>query len=101
MLRPQCTGLSLWSQVQFQIGSTWKAVLPMKVTNLIIESNPPYPRLQGISNSPVKNFKYQQFSTCIQFYHLQQFYAYALFSACVGKLSIFPTVGLHLYDTVL
>jgi hypothetical protein len=73
----------------------------MKVTNLITvncqtHNAPVCPRLQGISNSPVKNFKYQQFSTYIQFYLLQQFYAYTLFSARVGKLSFFPKVGLHL-----
>jgi len=48
-----------------------------------------FPRLQGILNSPLKNFKYQHFSTCVQFYHLQQFYSYTLFSAC-GYTQLLP-----------
>lgn len=97
----QCTVLSLWSKIQFQIGSTWKVVLPLKVTDLITAQSQThnailFPRLQGISNSPVKNVKYQQFSTSVQFYHLHQFYAYTLFSACVSTLSFFPKIGLHL-----
>jgi len=97
----QCIVLSLWSKIQFQIGSTWKAVLTRKVTNLITAQSQThnailFPKLQGISNSPFKNFKYWQFSICVHFYHLQQFYAYTLFSACVGTLSFFPNIGLHL-----
>jgi hypothetical protein len=101
ILRPQCTVLSLWSTVHFHIGYTWRVFLPMKVKSLShYSSQTPNvfmcPRLQGICYSPVKDSKCQQFSMCYQLYHLQQFYTYALFNAYMGKLSIFPTAGLHL-----